>query len=76
MPPSQPLIANMPSGRDIHAPKPYMLPLLDDATLARMRAPPDPDDFAAQEDDSGDSDWEDRGPPGAFPGGSDAASYY
>ena len=64
----------MPSGREIHAVKPYIYPSLDEATLARMRAPPDPDDFAAQDEDSGDSDREDRGPPGAFPQASD--SYY
>lgn len=60
----------MPSGREYHTPKPYILPALDAAELARMRAPPAPDQsaFTGDEDDSGDE----RGPvnradmPGAF----------
>ena len=35
------LVANMPSGREIHSSQPFLKPMLDDATLARMRAPPE-----------------------------------
>ena len=44
VPPFQPLLANMPSGRAYHSPLPYCPPTLDAAALARMRAPPDPED--------------------------------
>ena len=69
IPPFEPLFANMPSGREYHSPKPYQVPSLDEQTLARMRAPPEPNDdtFRGLEDDSGDE--EDAGTPvGAFPG--------
>ena len=40
IPPSDPLIASMPSGRDLHTNKPFNPPRLDEETLARMKAPP------------------------------------
>ncbi|KAH7064533.1 pH-response regulator protein palC [Macrophomina phaseolina] len=76
IPPLEPLLASMPSGREYHSPKPYKLPALDDSILIRMRAPPDPADsvFAGNEDDSGDDDERlahAADPVGAFPGTSD-----
>ncbi|GME26932.1 pH-response regulator protein-like protein palC [Neofusicoccum parvum] len=75
IPPVEPLLANLPSGREYHTPKPYRLPALDASTVTRMRAPPDPSDpgFAGNEDDSADEDERlasssHTGPAGAFPG--------
>ncbi|CAO2656810.1 Nn.00g056130.m01.CDS01 [Neocucurbitaria sp. VM-36] len=68
VPPSEPLLASMPSGRDPHNPKMFVIPALDEDSLIRMRAPLDPSEaFKGEEDDSADED--DREPPaGAFPG--------
>ncbi|OAL55785.1 pH-response regulator protein-like protein palC [Pyrenochaeta sp. DS3sAY3a] len=68
VPPSEPLVASMPSGRDAHTSKMFVIPALDEESLIRMRAPPDPSEaFKGTEDDSADE--EDRSPPaGAFPG--------
>lgn len=74
IPPSDSLLANMPSGRDYHSPKAYIPPQLDAISLARMRAPPDPSQhvFKGMEDDSGDevesSTAATNEPVGAFPG--------
>ncbi|KAG7008919.1 NADH-ubiquinone oxidoreductase 12 kda subunit [Physcia stellaris] len=84
VPPSGPLIANMPSGRDIHSTKLYKPPVLDADTLARMRAPPNKGDDAFAGDDSSSSDDDEDLPrpaqlPGTFPGGAKATandSYY
>lgn len=79
IPPSDPLIANMPSGREVHPTKPYVPPKLDDDILARMRAPPEAAkvDLMAGDDDSSSNDEDGKGQislPGAFPGSS-AATY-
>lgn len=68
IPSSEPLLASMPSGREYHTTKMFVVPALDEDALVRMRAPPDPNDaFKGEEDDSADED--DRAPPaGAFPG--------
>ncbi|KAI4684854.1 uncharacterized protein J4E88_004296 [Alternaria novae-zelandiae] len=68
VPPSEPLLASMPSGREYHTTKMFIVPALDEDALIRMRAPPDPSEaFEGNEDDSADED--DRNPPaGAFPG--------
>lgn len=59
MPPSpESLVAAMPSGRDIHIPKPYVPPNLDTETLARLRAPPEDAAATADGDDSSDEDEE------------------
>lgn len=76
IPPIEPLLASIPSGREYHTPKPYKLPTLDASIITRMRAPPDPSDpgFAGNEDDSADEDDRLAGgadPVGAFPGTSD-----
>ncbi len=71
VPPFEPLLANMPSGREYHAPESYRPPALDAETLAQMRAPPDPSQhaFRGDEDDSGDEvPFERPEPVGAFPG--------
>ncbi|OCL09951.1 hypothetical protein AOQ84DRAFT_397114 [Glonium stellatum] len=70
IPPSESLLAGMPSGREYHTPKTYIPPALDEDVMARMRAPPDPSDaaFEGDEDDSGDENNNRSSPVGAFPG--------
>ena len=71
IPPYEPLLASMPSGRECHSPQAYQPPSLDTATLSQMRAPPDPNQqaFRGDEEDSGGEDVYRRGDPvGAFPG--------
>ncbi|KAH9999741.1 pH-response regulator protein palC [Xylariaceae sp. FL0662B] len=67
------LLSAIPSGRDMHAIKPYQPPEVGRETLEAMRAPPDrSEDFA---DDQLDSDDDERtaveAPAGAFPGTQD-----
>ncbi|CAI7592202.1 unnamed protein product [Penicillium glandicola] len=83
IPPSAPLLSNLPSGRDIHSPPaPYQPPSLDEDQVMRMRAPPDEHDdvqFGSDDDSEDDAGQPDgRGPPGAFPDRSTTASsvYY
>ncbi|KAI9744579.1 MAG: hypothetical protein M1818_002108 [Claussenomyces sp. TS43310] len=71
IPPAGPLLAAMPSGRDVHTVQPYVLPELDAKTLESMRRPPSPSAFLVG--DSVDSSDEESGreraaPVGAFPG--------
>lgn len=73
VPPYEPLLASMPTGREYHSPQPYTPPSLDAGTLAQMRAPPDPDEaaFRGEEDDSGGEEGfggRTGEPVGAFPG--------
>ena len=70
IPPSEPQLAGMPSGREYHTPKMYIAPALDEDVMARMRAPPDPNDaaFESGEEDSGDESQNKSSPVGAFPG--------
>ncbi|KAK5681163.1 hypothetical protein LTS10_006925 [Elasticomyces elasticus] len=74
VPPCEPLLASMPSGREYHSPQPYVPPQLDAGTLALMRAPPDPEEraFRGDEDDSGDEGYARKRsePVGALPGSS------
>ena len=84
IPPSDPLIANMPSGRDdFHTIKGFVPPILDEGTLEKMRAPPDNDaeEGATGIEDSSDEEGEGRTmAPGGFPAGSghafDESPYY
>jgi hypothetical protein len=84
IPPSAPLLSNLPSGRDIHtAPAPYKPPSLDEDQLMHMRAPPNELEDVSFTNDPDDSDEEDtppetRGPPGGFPDRSETVStvYY
>lgn len=77
IPPTGPLLAQIPSGREIHTIKPFQPPMLDATTLEAMRAPPE------RSDDPGNytsSDEETLAEPvGAFPGTSGeyrSPSYY
>ncbi|KAL8824441.1 MAG: hypothetical protein Q9170_008156, partial [Blastenia crenularia] len=84
VPPFEPLLASVPSGREIHSPTMYAPPELDADVLEKMRAPPDPVEARAlMRDDSDSSD--DGGPPhndlpGAFPSksvsGTTTTEYY
>ena len=60
----------MPSGRDIHAVKPFEVPVLDQMTLEMMRAPPDAEDNYGDAGESSDDDETKVGstPVGAYPG--------
>ncbi|PYH78844.1 hypothetical protein BO82DRAFT_385607 [Aspergillus uvarum CBS 121591] len=80
IPPSADLLANLPSGRDIHAPPgAYRIPSLDEEQLVRMRAPPAEDEFGPGSDVE-ESDEEPAGvsrvwTPGTVPGRTDSAYY-
>ncbi|CAI7595002.1 hypothetical protein N7533_011811 [Penicillium manginii] len=81
IPPSAPLLANLPSGRDIHTPPaPYTPPSIDTDQLLRMRAPPDEhqDLHFGSDDDSEEEASPTPGPPGGFPDRAQTASnvYY
>jgi len=68
VPPSEQLVSSMPSGREYHTAKLYVVPTLDEEAIVQMRTPPDTGDtFAGEEDDSGDED-ERSTPVGGFPG--------
>ncbi|KAK4147684.1 uncharacterized protein C8A04DRAFT_8824 [Dichotomopilus funicola] len=72
IPSTGPLLAQMPSGREIHSIKPYQPPVLAPEVLEAMRAPPDRSD-EAEGGDYPSSDDEGLGAvnsaiPGAFPG--------
>ena len=77
VPPSEQLLSTMPSGREYHTPKPYIIPALQEDAIVRMRAPPDPGDvFEGEEDDSADEEERAGQPPvGAFPG-TPSTNYY
>ncbi|KAI5371062.1 Putative pH-response regulator protein palC [Septoria linicola] len=77
VPPFEPLIANMPSGREYHTPQPWLPLTLEMDVLVQMRAPPEPEEraFRGEEDDSGDEghggvygQQQHVQPVGAFPG--------
>lgn len=71
VPPFEPLLAAMPSGREYHVPKTYTPPTIDAAELDRMRVSIDSSyqtPFRGDEADSGDDDVSQPQLPGAFPG--------
>ncbi|PWY89116.1 hypothetical protein BO70DRAFT_426782 [Aspergillus heteromorphus CBS 117.55] len=79
IPPSAELLANLPSGRDIHSPPaPYKIPSLDEEQLVRMRAPP-ADDESGPGSDVDDSDEDPASVPRVYTPGtlerSDSAYY-
>lgn len=86
VPPYEPLLAGMPSGRDFHSPKAWVPPALDEGVLESMRVMPDSGRaaFRGTEEDSGDEDGRIGGPAepvGAFPGtgreySTDTPAYY
>ncbi|KAI8225405.1 pH-response regulator protein palC [Colletotrichum sp. SAR 10_98] len=67
IPPVGPLLAQMPSGREIHALKPYQPPTLDPSILDAMRVPPERKDDYGDALSSDDEAKGHAGPPGAFP---------
>lgn len=82
VPPFEPLLAAMPSGREYHTPKPYSPPIMDEIELGRMRAPIDQHaPYRGEEADSGDegeAGVSRQSLPGAFPsalGGVGAGEY-
>ncbi|QUC22369.1 uncharacterized protein UV8b_06610 [Ustilaginoidea virens] len=69
IPPVGALLPKMPSGREIHAVKPYQPPTLSRDTLEAMRSPPDMEDGVLDDLSSDDErEGESAAPPGAFPG--------
>ncbi|KAK3394159.1 hypothetical protein B0H63DRAFT_38114 [Podospora didyma] len=68
IPPTGQLLAQMPSGRDIHTVKPYQSPMLDGSALEAMRAPPDRSDELGGYASSDEETAVDPAPVGAFPG--------
>jgi hypothetical protein len=72
VPPFQPLLAAMPSGREMYPVKPYRPPSLDASTLQAMRAPPSPGAWGSGAEGAGESSDEGEGRAGtvvgAFPG--------
>jgi hypothetical protein len=75
IPPFHPLLATMPSGREIHTLKPYTPPSLDASTLQNIRASPSPSAslrLDAAQDSSDEEDGENQkrttNVVGAFPG--------
>ncbi|KAL8993337.1 MAG: hypothetical protein Q9169_006424 [Polycauliona sp. 2 TL-2023] len=82
IPPFEPLLASMPSGREIHSSTSYAAPELDADVLEKMRAPPDTDDARAlaEDDDSSEEETGVDGLPGTFPSqtsnGPAAQEYY
>jgi hypothetical protein len=69
IPPSEPLLSRLPSGRELVAPTAFQPPSLSRDELALKRAPPDPNDleFQGNEDDSSDEDAAAVEISGAFP---------
>ncbi|KAL2184277.1 hypothetical protein L209DRAFT_757687 [Thermothelomyces heterothallicus CBS 203.75] len=67
IPPVGPLLAQMPSGREIHTIKPFHPPVLDSDALEAMRAPPDAPDEVGNYPSS-DEDTAVNPIPGVFPG--------
>lgn len=84
IPDFRPLLAAMPSGREMHNVKPYIPPSLDASALQAMRAPPSPNALGGTGDGGDSSDEEGRTVVGAFPGtgvdyaagGSSSVGYY
>ncbi|KAH8674511.1 hypothetical protein BGZ60DRAFT_372572 [Tricladium varicosporioides] len=79
IPPIGPLMASMPSGREIHSLKPFIPPTVEVSVLESMRAPPDrADDYGSEL--SSEDERDDQEPVGAFPGNkgdySSSSNYY
>ena len=81
IPPSESLVSAMPSGREIHSPKPYTTPSLEADTVARLRAPLDHNEEHRSIESDNSTD-EDEGSGSALPGSfprmtvSDDGTYY
>lgn len=68
IPPIGPLLAQMPTGREIHTVKPFQPPLLEPNVLEAMRAPPDRSDEYGNYPSSDEETAVDSSIAGAFPG--------
>ncbi|KAK3310133.1 uncharacterized protein B0T15DRAFT_506834 [Chaetomium strumarium] len=68
IPPTGPLLAQMPSGREIHSIKPFEPPLLAPDMLEAMRAPPDRSDEFGDYPSSDEETAVDPSPGGTFTG--------
>ena len=70
VPPSDAILSEAPSGRDIYSTKSFLPPNLDEEVLARMRAPPEVDESVniADDDSSGEEGKGKKEPPGSFSG--------
>jgi len=74
-------MSTIPSGREIHALKTFVPPVLDPSILEGLRAPPDRADTYG-DDESSDEERDLQDPVGAFPGtrndysGSSTNNYY
>lgn len=68
IPPTGPLLAQMPSGREIHTIKPFQPPTLSAETLEAMRAPPDRSDEFVSYPSSDEETAVDPSSGGAYPG--------
>ncbi|KAH7376566.1 pH-response regulator protein palC [Plectosphaerella cucumerina] len=71
IPPTGPLLAQMPSGRDLHPVRPYEPPQLDRSVLEAARAPPEhPDDvvYESSDDETKPGQSSRADPVGAYPG--------
>ncbi|KAF1812362.1 pH-response regulator protein palC [Eremomyces bilateralis CBS 781.70] len=67
IPPYDPLLSTIPSGREYHTPKPFKAPNPEEDIVFRMRAPPGHHDDTKQGESDSD-DEEHPAPPGAFLG--------
>ncbi|KAM0332367.1 hypothetical protein ACHAQA_002644 [Verticillium albo-atrum] len=79
IPPTGALLAQMPSGREMHTLKPYPPPELDRSVLEATRAPPDRNDDFGEALSSDDEAKGHPDPPGAYPGSRQdqgGSSYY
>ncbi|TPX16419.1 uncharacterized protein E0L32_003713 [Thyridium curvatum] len=80
VPPPGALLAQMPSGREIHQIKAYEPPVIDASALDAMRAPPEVADDYGNAESSEDEGQQVTSGPGQFPGTKDEyegrSSYY
>ncbi|KAF6830778.1 pH-response regulator protein palC [Colletotrichum plurivorum] len=76
VPPVGPLLAQMPSGREMHTLKPFQPPTLDRSILEAMRAPPERTDDYEDALSSDDEAKGHAGPPGGFPESRSASTSY
>ncbi|KAF2204165.1 pH-response regulator protein palC [Delitschia confertaspora ATCC 74209] len=70
IPPWESLVTAMPSGREYHTSQPFVPPTLDESSIIKLRAPPEPNDraFEGNEDDSDMDEEKTSTPIGGFPG--------
>lgn len=77
VPPFEPLLQQLPSGREYHTPQPWSPSMLSAEELASMKASIDPADaFIGLEEDSADERFPQTAPPGTFPEGRSQSTVY